>query len=1478
MPTPLLPPRLRLPGNNPSLRRWTLGLGLLLTSAGAASAQTIYGLSGTNNNKLVSFAAASPGTLTSTNISGLANGQMLVGLDFRPATGELYALGYNAAAASPATNAQLYVINRSTGAATAVGSASRLELGGSSERIGFDFNPTVDRIRIVSSNDFNYRLHPTTGAIVDGNAVLDGVQPDGTLAYAPADANAGQNPGVGTAAYTNSFIGSTSTTLYVIDELAGRLLTQNPPNAGTLNTAGTLPGFSGASAVDADIYFDPATRTNDAFLLATADPGAGPERSTLYRLNLDNGTLGTPALIGGPSDQLSDIAVLINRTAPAPSGQLLYAVSSTNNLLSFYSGTPGFINSATPITGIAAGQTLAGTDFRPNTGQLFGLGYNPTNGESRLYVIDRSTAVATPVGSGPITLNLGTTTAAVNGIGFDFNPTVDRLRVTSLNQSNYRLNPNNGAIVDGNAAEAGVQPDGDLKFVDGTTGTPTIGAVAYTNSYVGATSTTLYDIDGVRNRLFVQTNPNAGELTAVNGNALFADAGSSNIDLDVYFDPSALVNRAFAVSDAGSGSPAGFSTLYSVNLLGASTSSLGVIGGGIPVRDVAAFLTGANASAPLSGRLLYGVAGGNLVSFGSGNPEVIRTAVNITGLGTGQVVAGVDFRPATGALYALGYDAPNQQAQLYTLNTTTGALTAVGGVNNLALGTSAAGIGFDFNPVPDRIRVVGAGGVNYRLNPTVGTDVVTTDGTTGRSLSAAAYTNNDNNTATGTALYAYEQSTNQVIVFSDPNAGTNSVRGASGITVNPGVDFDIFADVADPATPDNTAYLVATPTGSTSDNLYTVALGSGAASLVGRIGSGSNLTGLAAFLEPAPVLTGDLTWTGAVDTDWGTAGNWLPMQVPTATSNVIIPNVANDPVVDDAQQANNLTLGSGATLFTANGGVLTVNGAFTNNGGLTDGTGTGEVRFMGAAAQTISGSTTMFNNLTVGSAGVLAGGPVQVQRVLLLNGNLTSNGNLTLLSNAEGTAHVVNTSGAVLGTATVQRYILSSNNGLGYRHYSSPVVSTTVADLATTGFTPVVNPAYNTSETPGSVKAYPTVFGYDEQRLDTSPATALAPFTKGWFSPASLASSLERGRGYTVNLPGTALVDFEGTLNNGPIAQTGLTRTTTDAASSGWHLLGNPYPSPIDWSALYQSGASGLNGAVYIFASSGQYSGNYSSFVNGVPFNGQNIAAAQGFFVRVTTPGTTGSLTFSNAARLTTYASPAFQRGTGEQRPLVQLDLLGQNQADATYAYWEQGATPGFDARFDAVKFPVRSGLSLALLAGTEEMSISGLPALNAATTTELPLTVRVPAAGTYTLHAAQLLNLPAGMKAYLRDAQTGQLTDLNAQPRYAFSTTADGLQAPRFTLVLSASSVLAAAPAALREQVALYPNPARDAVRVLLPASLSKQPVEAVLVNSLGQTVRRQAVAADQRSLSLRDLAPGVYTVQLRTAQGLIAKRLVVQ
>ncbi|MBF9236030.1 DUF4394 domain-containing protein [Hymenobacter sp. BT683] len=1431
----------------------------LFAAAPAAQAQTAYGL-GPGGTILVSLSLSSPTTPTFVPITGVV-GFALVGLDSRPATGELFALGYNGAGSG-----QLYTINKTTGVATAVGTPQILPLGNATERIGFDFNPTVDRIRVTSSNLTNYRLNPNNGAIAAMDTPLNGA------------------PGavIDAVAYTNSFIGAASTVLYDVDVAGSRLYKQTNPNGGVLGspvsitTNGTTPLLLATDVTDLDIFTNPAGGGQVAALSVVRGT-----TTTLYILDLTSGIATVPQAY--PGFVVTDITFGIDRTAPAPSGQLLYAVNTNNALISFYSGTPGYILSAVGITGIVAGQTLVGTDFRPNTGELFGLGYDGT-GMGQLYLINRSTGVASAVGTAQ-PLALGTTPAEINGIGFDFNPTVDRIRVTGYNTKNFRLNPNNGAIA---------ATDGDLNFVSGATGTPTIGAVAYTNSFAGSTSTTLYDIDDVRNQLFVQSNPNLGQLTSASGTNLLPSSGAVN-DLDFYYDATAQSNRGFIVSNPDGAIPTtGFSTLYTLNLspMASTATAVGTIGLGIPVRDVAALI------APLTqptlvGRLLYGVAGGNLISFDSSNPSNIRSAVNITGLptvaGQVQVLVGLDFRPATGELFALGYNAAAEQGQLYTVNLSTGALTPVGSLQTIPLGMTASGIAFDFNPTVDRIRIISATNqVNLRMNPADGTFLTDTpltnpDNNTPPAVSGAAYTNNDNNAATGTMLFGYDQVAN-VLVQATPlapganaaNAGTyRNVGSGSGITVNPGVDFDVFSDLTNPSTPVNNAFLVASPTGATADNLYMVNLTSGALSSVGRIGNGTNLTGLAAF--PTAPVVGDLTWTGAVSTEWGLAGNWMPMRVPTAADNVVIPNVDNDPVVDNAQQANSLTLASGATLTTAPGGTLTLNGNFVNNGGTTLGSGTGTVAFAGSAAQSVIGTTTFFNNLTVGSSGVTAAAPVQVQRVLLLNGNLASSGNLTLLSNATGTAHVVNASGAVSGNATVQRYITPINTGLGYRHYSAPVTGSTVADLATTSFTPVVNAAYNSAPMPNTVKPFPTVFGYDETRVNTSGSAGTIDFDKGFFSPAALSTALAATRGYTVNIPSTAKVDFVGILNNGAYIATGLTRGTQD--KSGWHLLGNPYPSPITWDAV---GRTNVGAAVYVYRSTSQYAGNYSSYVaNGVGVNGgtAEIAVAQGFFVRVNASGNIGSVNFTNAARLTTYASPVFQRGANTA-PLVRLDIRGASgSVDEAVVYFDAAATTGFDAEFDAYKLG-GNGPSIATESESPAtaLAINGLPALGTADVV-VNLQVTAPQAGTYRLRASELLRLPTGTFAYLRDAQTGARIDLATQPEYSFQL-ASGSAAGRFTLLLTQQTVLANAPAAVGQQISVFPNPARGAVSISLPAALARQATEVQLVNALGQTVLRSTLAAgsEARTLSLNGVSRGVYTLRLQTEQGTVNKRLVVE
>jgi hypothetical protein len=230
---------------------------LALPSA-ASAAEAFYGV--TEDNQLVTFQSDNVLNVAPTHaITGLPGGESIVGLDVRPANGQLYALG---------KTSRLYVINPRTGAARQVGATPFIPaLAGTG--FGFDFNPTVDRIRVTSDADQNLRLNPDDGTVA-------GV--DTNLAYAPGDPGAGTNPNVVASAYTNSFAGATSTTLFDIDNARHALVIQNPPNNGTLTTVGALGINNNAVAFDIG-------EGNVAYAVLSEEQN----KQGLYRIDLSSG-------------------------------------------------------------------------------------------------------------------------------------------------------------------------------------------------------------------------------------------------------------------------------------------------------------------------------------------------------------------------------------------------------------------------------------------------------------------------------------------------------------------------------------------------------------------------------------------------------------------------------------------------------------------------------------------------------------------------------------------------------------------------------------------------------------------------------------------------------------------------------------------------------------------------------------------------------------------------------------------------------------------------------------------------------------------------------------------------------------------------------------------------------------------------------------------------------------------------------------
>lgn len=399
----------------------------------------------TSNNQLLALNVRATNTPTATvSITGLQQGENILAIDFRPVTGQLYGIG---------NNNRLYVINQITGAARVVGTDPiSPTLNGTAA--AFDFNPTVDRIRLMTNTGQNLRLHPETGAVAAIDGSINGVT--GAV--------------ITGCAYTNSKAGVTTTTLYDIDPTTDRLYIQNPPNNGTLVDVGPL-GLDITEVGGFDI-------SPDGSAIASVTFGGNVE---LQQVNLTTGRL---QKLGNLPSNVIGIAI--------PAEPVAYAVDNTNNLLIFNPTNPVITTKA--ITGLQAGEMVVGIDFRPATGQLYAIGST-----SRLYGINTSNGAATAIGAGPFTPAM-----AGSSFGFDFNPTVDRIRLVSNTGQNLRLHPDLGTVA---AIDGNLNP-----------GTPTVSASAYTNNFAGATTTALYGIEtpAVGNALlYLQNPPNNGTLVAV---------------------------------------------------------------------------------------------------------------------------------------------------------------------------------------------------------------------------------------------------------------------------------------------------------------------------------------------------------------------------------------------------------------------------------------------------------------------------------------------------------------------------------------------------------------------------------------------------------------------------------------------------------------------------------------------------------------------------------------------------------------------------------------------------------------------------------------------------------------------------------------------------------------------------------------------------------------------------------------------------
>ena len=270
---------------------------LVVYSSNSAFAERLIGLTAVNS--LVRFDSTSPETiLGEATITGLSVGDTLLGMDVRPSDGLLYGVARNGGVG------RIYSVDLNSGVALLLATLTA-ELQG--DFFGVDFNPVADRLCVVSDAGQNLRIDVTTGL----------TQVDGELSYLGSDVNAGTTPAVVASAYTNSvFPAPASTTLYNFDASIGTLVTQLPPNNGTLNTVGVL----GAGPTP-DSGFDISGISGQAYAVANG--------LNLLNVNLNSGEVVDLGAVGTIA-AIQDIAVA---PVPEPAISMIVAFALTAKLI-----------------------------------------------------------------------------------------------------------------------------------------------------------------------------------------------------------------------------------------------------------------------------------------------------------------------------------------------------------------------------------------------------------------------------------------------------------------------------------------------------------------------------------------------------------------------------------------------------------------------------------------------------------------------------------------------------------------------------------------------------------------------------------------------------------------------------------------------------------------------------------------------------------------------------------------------------------------------------------------------------------------------------------------------------------------------------------------------------------------------------------------------------------------------------------------
>lgn len=537
-------------------------------------------------------------------------------------------------------------------------------------------------------------------------------------------------------------------------------------------------------------------------------------------------------------------------------------------------------------------------------------------------------------------------------------------------------------------------------------------------------------------------------------------------------------------------------------------------------------------------------------------------------------------------------------------------------------------------------------------------------------------------------------------------------------------------------------------------------------------------------------------WTGSTDTDWNTASNWSKNAIPTPSDAVLIPSPlasGNYPLASANLTVEDLTIAAGASLTIAP------------------------------------------------SYGLIIGA----------SGSVTNNGTITLQSNGTSTAWLddfTNAGASYTGDITVETFV--SGLGNDFHYFGSPVNGAQLSDfnnLSLAGSAGQVVPLPSCD--PNSVDAsspYGNVFEWNEN----GPFTVAGCDQSGWYALTGAAATNTKGFAAYIN-NGTT-ISVTGAPNTGAQASGAMSNTT--AEGDGWHLLSNPYPSPIN-----ADGVTGSNlASPSLWITSGGYAGTYQGVAPGA-----SIAVMQGFFARVASGSETLSL--DNTDRV---AGDADYRNGNYYDMQLTVEVAGNGFADVSYIYYNNVATTAFDIAWDREKRNSNHNQPTLYTTNQDGRRLSYNAQNNVEFGNSIPMGLEPGTDGAFTFTVNGVNELPNSSLVYLEDKATGVWTNLRETNSYTFNMLATD-NFDRFEIHFTRPIELA------------FNAESCEGNDGSLTVDFGNQSINGAAVNwtyNVSQNGAAVATGNGTNQLALQNLTPGIYNVELMANNHIVTEQIEIE